>query len=131
MEQTIPLSDGVLREGCAVKYAWIDAHCRMYPLPEVYEVLGVSASGYRAWKAGSTCTTRLSDAQALVLIRTIHTEVRGAYGSRRVHQELRARGQRIGLSRVERLMSEHGIRARVFAGGAGQSLDERHQLHLD
>ena len=45
-------------------------------------------------------------------MKAIHTEVKGAYGSRRMHRELQGRGQRIGLSRVERLMREHGIRAR-------------------
>jgi len=34
------------------------------------------------------------------------------YGSRRMHRELQGRGHRIGLRRVERLMREHGIRAR-------------------
>src|SRR5690606_19480662 len=50
--------------------------------------------------------------QAVALLRAIHAEVRGAYGSRRMHRELKGRGHRIGLSRVERLMREHGIRAR-------------------
>ena len=43
---------------------------------------------------------------------SIHAEVKGAYGSRRMHRELQGRGHRIGLRRVERLMREHGIRAR-------------------
>ena len=45
-------SDGVLCEGCAVKYAWIDAQRREYPLPDMCEVLAVSISGYRAWRRG-------------------------------------------------------------------------------
>ncbi len=47
-------SDGVLCEGCAVKYAWIDAQRADYALPAMCEVLGVSASGYRAWRRGGT-----------------------------------------------------------------------------
>ena len=38
--------------------------------------------------------------------------VKAAYGSRRMHRELQGRGHRIGLARIERLMSENGIQAR-------------------
>jgi putative transposase len=96
-----------------VKYAWIDAQRAEYPLPDMCEVLAVSVSGYRAWRCGGTPdSTRLGDAQAVALMKAIHAEVRGAYGSRRMHRELQGRGHRIGLARVERLMREHGIRAR-------------------
>ena len=96
-----------------MKYAWIDAQRREYPLPDMCQVLLVSISGYRAWRrGGKPDRTRLSDPQAVALMRSIHAEVKGAYGSRRMHREMQGRGHRIGLSRVERLMREHGIRAR-------------------
>lgn len=96
-----------------MKYAWIDAQRADYPLPDLCEVLSVSVSGYRAWRrGGSPDTKRLSTAQAVALIKAIHAEFKGAYGSRRMHRELQGRGHRIGLERVERLMREHGIRAR-------------------
>lgn len=77
------------------------------------EVLAVSISGYCAWRRGGEPErTRLTDPQAVVLMKSIHAEFKGAYGSRRMHQELQGRGQRIGLRRVERLMREHGIRTR-------------------
>jgi len=96
-----------------VKYAWIDAQRAEYPLPDMCEVLAVSASGYRAWRRGGTPdSTRLGDAQAVALMKAIHAEVKAAYGSRRMHRELKARGHRIGLARVERLMRDNGIRAR-------------------
>lgn len=46
------------------------------------------------------------------LIKSVHAEVKAAYGSRRMHRELQGRGHRIGLRRVKRLMREHGMRAR-------------------
>ncbi len=95
------------------EYAWIDAQRRDYPLPDMCEMLAVSVSGYRAWhRGGKPDRTRLSDPQAVVLIKSIHAQVRAAYGSRRMHRELQGRGHRIGLRRVERLMREHGMRAR-------------------
>ena len=70
-------SDGVLCEGCAVKYAWIDAQRRDYLLPDMCSVLSVSISGYRAWRYGGTPdSTRLNDAQAVTLIKAIHAEVK-------------------------------------------------------
>ena len=96
-----------------MKYAWIDAQRREFPLPDMCEVLSVSISGYRAWRRGGTPDrTRMSDAQAVVLMKSIHAEVKAAYGSRRMHRELQGRDHRIGIGRVERLMREHGIRAR-------------------
>ena len=35
-----------------MKYAWIDAQRREFPLPDMCEVLAVSISGYRAWRRG-------------------------------------------------------------------------------
>jgi transposase InsO family protein len=97
-----------------VKYAWIDAQ-RSFDLSRMCSVLDVSVSGYRAWKRGGTPERkRLTDAQmlVLVLIRAIHAELKGAYGSPRMVLELRARGFSAGKERVERLMRENGIHAR-------------------
>jgi transposase InsO family protein len=77
------------------------------------EVLAVSISGYRAWKrGGQPDRKRLTDTQMLALIRAIHAEIKGAYGSPRMVRELRARGFPAGKARVERLMQENGIHAR-------------------
>jgi transposase-like protein len=112
MELEIAKSGGVLREGPPVKYAWIDTQCRQYPLSVLCEVLAVSINGYRAWKRGGTPERqRLSDAQLLTLIRTIHAKYKGAYGSPRITEEVRTRGFPASRARVERLMSANGIRA--------------------
>lgn len=106
-------SDGVLRERCAVKYAWIDGQRKAYPLPAMCATLAVSLSGYQAWKRGGTPNRkRLTDAQMLLLIRAIHAEFKGAYGSPRMAEEIRGRGFPAGKERVERLMRENAIRAR-------------------
>jgi putative transposase len=96
-----------------VKYAWIDTQREMYPLPAMCETLDVSVSGYRAWKRGGSPTRkRLTDTQMLTLIRAIHKELKGAYGSPRMVRELRGRGFPASKARVERLMRDNGIRAR-------------------
>ncbi len=96
-----------------MKYAWMDGQSKVYALTEMCVVLDVSISGYRAWKRGGTPDRkRLTDAQTLAVIRAIHLELKGAYGSPRMVRELRMRGFTAGKERVERLMRENGIRAR-------------------
>ena len=61
-----------------MKYAWIAAQDKAFALSEMCEVLGVSLSGYRAWKRGGTASRqRLTDSQMLALIRAIHAELKG------------------------------------------------------
>jgi len=94
-----------------VKYAWIERHRAIYPLALMCALLAVSLNGFRAWlRGGSPDRQRLSEAQVVALIRAIHAEVKCAYA--RMLDELRARGFRVGKTRVERLMREHDIRAR-------------------
>ena len=96
-----------------MRYAWIDQQVGQYPLSSLCGVLSVSVNGYRAWKrGGKSGRTRLTDTQLLTLIRTVHAEVKGAYGSPRMTEEIRVRGFPASKERVERLMREHGIRAR-------------------
>ena len=96
-----------------MKYAWIDMQAKAFALIEMCSVLEVSVSGYRAWKRGGRPDRkRLTDDQTVAVIRAIHAELKGAYGSPRMIRELRLRGFTAGKERVERLMRENGIRAR-------------------
>lgn len=96
-----------------MKYAWIDSQRKVFALAEMCDVLDVSISGFRAWKRGGTPNRkRLTDSQMLGVIRAIHAELKGAYGSPRMVRELRRRGFAAAKERVERLMRENGIRAR-------------------
>ena len=96
-----------------MKYAWIAEQGKLFSLTEICDVLNVSVSGYRAWKRGGAPNRkRLTDSQMLALIRAIHAELKGAYGSPRMVRELRVRGFSASKERVERLMREHGIHAR-------------------
>jgi transposase InsO family protein len=95
-----------------VKYAWIAKH-QEFLLIEMCDVLDVSLSGYRSWKRGGKPNRkRLSDAQMLTMIKAIHAEFKGIYGSPRMVRELRGRGFPASKERVERLMRENNIHAR-------------------
>ena len=96
-----------------MKYAWIHAERKVFPLPAMCGTLVVSVSGYRAWQRGGSPTRkRLTDLQLLACIQAIHKELKAAYGSPRMVRELRGRGIPASKPRVERLMSENDIHAR-------------------
>ena len=95
-----------------MKYAWMAKHAGLWPVAKLCRALEVSPSGFKAWRGGGKRgTQRLSDGQLLVAIGAIHAKLKGAYGSPRMHKELREGGYRVGKTRVERLMRENAIRA--------------------
>ena len=76
-------------------------------------VLGVSRSGYYAWRARKPSAAEVRREELTEEIATIHAEVRGRYGSPRVHAELVARGHACCVNLVAKLMREAGIAAKT------------------
>src|SRR5690349_12754822 len=72
-------------------------------------LLGVSASGFHAWRSRPASSRRQHDAALCDLITAIHRSSRETYGAPRIHAELRADGVRIAKKRVARLMRELGL----------------------
>lgn len=67
-------------------------------------VLGVSASGFWAWRTRPQSARMIADAELGERIAKIHRDSRGTYGAPRVHAELAEQGLRCGIKRVARLM---------------------------
>ena len=80
-----------------------------YPIRVMAHVLGVSTSGFYAWRDRQPSGRQRSDAALLRRIRTIHAVSHGTYGAPRIYAELRVDGVRVGRKRVARLMRETGI----------------------
>jgi putative transposase len=76
-------------------------------------MLGVSKSGYYAWRDRPPSERRQQDALLIEKIREIHSRSRETYGYPRVHAELRSLGVRCGRRRVARLMRAAGLRGCV------------------
>jgi putative transposase len=72
-------------------------------------VLGVSSSGYYAWRGRALSRRALANTQLLAKIREIHERSDGTYGAPRIHAELKARGVEASLNRVARLMRGAGL----------------------
>ncbi len=97
-----------------MKYAFIAAHQRIYPVALMCILFSVSRSGFYGYLArvcrGSSQRER-EDATLLAQIKEIFEENRKRYGSPRIHAELRKRRVVCSLKRVKRLMCEAGIYA--------------------
>ena len=91
-------------------YQFIAAHAAPHSVALSCRVLGVSRSGYYAWRRRPPSPRAEADARLKERIRAIYQTSRGTYGSPRIHVELRAVGERCGRRRVARLMHEAGLR---------------------
>ena len=72
-------------------------------------VLGVSPSGYYAWRQRPLSIRARTNVKLSAEIHAIHRESRGTYGVPRVHAELAERGIHVGPKRVARLMRGAGL----------------------
>ena len=79
------------------------------PVQAMCRVLGVSPSGYYAWRSRGPSARSVADAALASQVRATHARGRGTYGAPRVHAELRAQGTRVGRKRVARLMAADGL----------------------
>ena len=116
-----------------MKYAFIQRNRRVWPISVQCRVLRVSVSGYHEQlvrRRDILRRRRLRDEALLVHIRAVYAENRGAYGWPRIWRQLRAQGIRVGKQRVQRLMQQHGIRARGKRRFRIATTDSRHRLPI-
>ena len=80
-----------------------------YRTATMARVLGVSLSGFYAWRDREPSRRRQSDDVLKACIGNIHQRSRGTYGAPRIHAELAEDGVHVGRKRVARLMREMGL----------------------
>ena len=88
------------------------AEAKQYPVEFMCTELGVSVSGYYAWRNRPAPARARSDEALSSLIVAIFERLKGNPGVRRVHAELVAAGHRLGRKRVWRLMRALGLQGR-------------------
>src|SRR6185437_2312774 len=106
-------SGGVLRQGGARTFRFIQEHRDRWPVRLLCETLEVSPAGYYAWRDRPASAQGQRRDTLLVGIRAVHAEVKARYGSPRMHAELVARGQDCCVNTVAKLMQENGIAAKT------------------
>jgi HTH-like domain len=72
-------------------------------------MLGVSRSGYYAWRSRPPLESGRFNTVLTQKIKTIHRPSRATYGAPRIHAELKALGIRCGRKLVARLMRRVGL----------------------
>jgi transposase InsO family protein len=112
------------------RFAFVAAERANHAVAALCRVVGASVSGFYAWLRAIPVTRARADAEAELrgLIGRIFAARRRAYGSRRVHAELRREGRRHSRRRVARLMREMGLQARPGRRRPPRTTDSRHDL---
>jgi len=97
-----------------VKFAaiadWADS--KAYPVEFMCAQLGVSRSGFYAWRGRGVSQLADADAGLTVVIKAAFERLRGNPGVRRMHAELRTLGSQLSRKRVWRLMKAAGLQGR-------------------
>lgn len=95
-----------------MKYGFIDANRRQFPVAALCRALKVSRSGFHAWRSRPQSKRAQADSELLREIRRIHLEHREVYGAVKTWQTLARQRIACGKHRVARLRREAGIEAR-------------------
>jgi putative transposase len=87
----------------------VSANQALYKVATMCRVLGVTTSGYHAWRGRPPSAHARDDALLMAEIHTSHAHSRATYGCPRVHADLAAAGWQVSRKRVGRLMREAGL----------------------
>jgi len=93
-----------------VRYGCIHRRRNHYPIRMMCRALRVSPSGYYAWRSRPESRRARDDRELTRVIRRLHAESDGTYGSPRLQVELRSQGLACGRARVARLMRLAGLK---------------------
>lgn len=108
-----------------MRFAFIAKHRSIWPVAWLCDALDVSRSGFHAWLNRSpSAHARHDDVLATAIDRSFKSSDR-TYGARRVWHDVLAEGLSCGLHRVERIMREHGLRARPRRRGLPKDVGVR------
>lgn len=95
-----------------MRFRLVDEAKKEFPVQRLCSVLGVSQSGYFAWKGRSASIRQRADMVLLAHVRSAFALSNGTYGSPRMTRELQDEGFAIGRRRTARLMRENDLKAR-------------------
>ena len=95
-----------------MKFRFIAENAQDYLVKRLCEVLEVNESSYYKWRKRLPSERHLQDQILGEQIQETYDANYQAYGSPRLHAELKEQGQRCGRKRVARLMRERGLCAK-------------------
>jgi putative transposase len=92
-----------------VVFAFVEAEKAHFPVTILCRLLGVSRSGYYAWRKRPPSARAWADQALSRQIRTVHERSRGTYGAPRIWADLRETGVVCSRKRVARLLRLAGL----------------------
>jgi putative transposase len=95
-----------------VRYGQIEALRQDYPAAALCRLLGVSESGYHAWRKRPPSARARQEARLEMEIRAAHQRTRETCGPERLQAELSDHGVRVGIHRIKRIRKKLGLRCR-------------------
>ena len=112
------------------RFAFAAAERDNHAVARLCRAVGASVSGFYAWLRAIPTVQDRAEAEAGLCghIGRIFAAHRQAYGSPRVHAELRREGRRHSRRRIARLMREMGLSARRGRRRAPRTTDSRHDF---
>jgi putative transposase len=91
------------------RFRFVEQEKERYPVRILCRALGVSPSGYYAWRSRGPSARAVADAALASEIRRSHARSRGTYGVPRIHADLAEAGHHVSRKRVARLMRRDGL----------------------
>jgi transposase InsO family protein len=113
-----------------MSYQIIESNHQLGRIETLCGALGVSVSGYYAWRSREPSQHQQHDEALLQAIRAVYQAGRGVYGSPRIHAALGQQGIRCSRKRVARLMRQHGLHSRRRPKRRLHTTDSRHNRPL-
>ena len=95
-----------------MRYSFIKEHKDKWSIKLLTKVLSVSRSSYYAWLSRKKSKRQIENEELMLKIKHYFKLSRQAYGSPRIHKDLRDAAYQVGVNRVARLMRKAGIRAK-------------------
>lgn len=95
-----------------MSFGFIESHRDTWPVITMCAALDVSTAGYYAWRDRGASSQQQRREGLAVEIQAVHAEVKGRYGSPRMHAELVDRGHECSVNTVAKIMREAGIVAK-------------------
>ena len=111
-----------------MRFCLIEDQRDVWPVRVMCDALSVSPSGFYAWRSQPESPRKIANRELLGDIQRVHAHHRERYGAPRIHAELRAEGQTVSRKRIERVMRQHGIRARAPRRYRVCTTDSKHSL---
>lgn len=95
-----------------MKYAQIESMRQRHPVSTMCRLLGVSESGFYAWRSRPPSAREEDDLRLEIQIKAAHQRTRETFGPERLQAELSDLGIKVGVHRIKRIRKKLGLRCK-------------------